>query len=96
VLSRPAAFVVVDRIGLKQWRGSNAVSVATCWVFLLSCRSMQPSLTWLRLSRRCQVSTIVLRSSTSNRLDDLQRAIEDGVNNYKQVCTPAAVFRPGV
>ena len=38
-----------------------------------------------------QVSTLVLRSSTSNRLDDLQRAVEDGVNNYKQVHPPAGL-----
>jgi len=34
---------------------------------------------------RRQVSTIVLRSSTGNHLEDLARAVENGVNIYKQV-----------
>ncbi len=32
-----------------------------------------------------QVATVVLRASTDNLLDDLERAIDDGVNAYK-VC----------
>lgn len=32
-----------------------------------------------------QVATVVLRASTDNLLDDLERAVDDGVNNYK-VC----------
>ncbi len=32
-----------------------------------------------------QVSTVVLRASTDNTLDDLERAVDDGVNAYK-VC----------
>eukprot|EP00291_Cryptomonas_curvata_P011808 CAMPEP_0172188030 /NCGR_PEP_ID=MMETSP1050-20130122/21678_1 /TAXON_ID=233186 /ORGANISM="Cryptomonas curvata, Strain CCAP979/52" /LENGTH=534 /DNA_ID=CAMNT_0012862441 /DNA_START=9 /DNA_END=1610 /DNA_ORIENTATION=- len=42
-----------------------------------------------------KVSTIVLRSSTSNRLDDLQRAIEDGVNNYKQLVKDSRMVAGG-
>eukprot|EP00292_Cryptomonas_paramecium_P007329 CAMPEP_0113727936 /NCGR_PEP_ID=MMETSP0038_2-20120614/41534_1 /TAXON_ID=2898 /ORGANISM="Cryptomonas paramecium" /LENGTH=533 /DNA_ID=CAMNT_0000659249 /DNA_START=13 /DNA_END=1611 /DNA_ORIENTATION=- /assembly_acc=CAM_ASM_000170 len=42
-----------------------------------------------------KVSTIVLRSSTSNRLDDLQRAVEDGVNNYKQLVKDARMVAGG-
>jgi chaperonin GroEL (HSP60 family) len=39
-----------------------------------------------------RVATVVLRASTDNLLDDLERAIDDGVNNYKvllmcHVCT---------
>ena len=30
-----------------------------------------------------QVSTVVLRGSTDNVLDDLERAVDDGVNAYK-------------
>jgi hypothetical protein len=30
-----------------------------------------------------RVATVVLRASTDNLLDDLERAIDDGVNNYK-------------
>lgn len=30
-----------------------------------------------------QVATVVLRASTDNLLDDLERAIDDGVNAYK-------------
>lgn len=32
-----------------------------------------------------RVATVVLRASTDNLLDDLERAIDDGVNNYKVV-----------
>lgn len=32
-----------------------------------------------------RVATIVLRSSTANHLDDLQRAVDNGVNIYKQM-----------
>ena len=31
------------------------------------------------------ISTVVLRASTDNLLDDLERAVDDGVNAYK-VC----------
>jgi len=33
-----------------------------------------------------QVSTIVVRASTRNRLDDIERAIDDGVNVFKGLC----------
>lgn len=33
-----------------------------------------------------QVATVVLRASTDNLLDDLERAVDDGVNTFK-VCT---------
>ena len=29
------------------------------------------------------ISTVVLRASTDNLLDDLERAVDDGVNAYK-------------
>ena len=29
------------------------------------------------------VATVVLRASTSNLLDDIERAVDDGVNSYK-------------
>uniref|UniRef100_A0A6T8JWW1 CCT-theta n=1 Tax=Hemiselmis andersenii TaxID=464988 RepID=A0A6T8JWW1_HEMAN len=32
-----------------------------------------------------RIATIVLRSSTSSSLEDLQRAVENGVNNFKQL-----------
>lgn len=31
------------------------------------------------------IATVVLRSSTDNVLDDLERAIDDGVNSYKVI-----------
>ena len=40
----------------------------------------------INLQRPCpwlQVSTVVLRGSTDNVLDDLERAVDDGVNAYK-------------
>lgn len=33
----------------------------------------------------CKFSTIVLRGSTMNFLDDIERAIEDGVSTFKNV-----------
>ena len=37
-----------------------------------------------------QVSTVVLRASTDNTLDDLERAVDDGVNAYK-VCSSSVI-----
>ena len=37
------------------------------------------------------VSTVILRASTESILDDLERAIDDGVNVYK-VSLPSYVF----
>ncbi len=34
------------------------------------------------------VSTVVLRASTEQLLDDLERAIDDGVNTYRVPCNP--------
>jgi len=42
-----------------------------------------------------RVSTVVLRSSTANRLDDLQRAVEDGVNIYKQIVKDSRLVAGG-
>ena len=36
------------------------------------------------------VSTVVLRASTDQLLDDLERAIDDGVNTYKVLSTHMA------
>lgn len=33
-----------------------------------------------------RIATIVLRGPTKNILDDLERAVDDGVNNYKALC----------
>jgi len=35
------------------------------------------------------LATIVLRGSTNNLLDDIERAIDDGVNAYKNLCKDA-------
>ena len=32
------------------------------------------------------VSIVLLRESTDSILDDLEKALEDGVNNYKSMC----------
>lgn len=42
-----------------------------------------------------RVSTIVLRSSTTNQLDDLARAIDDGVNTIKTYCSDARLLPGG-
>jgi T-complex protein 1 subunit theta len=41
-----------------------------------------------------RVATIVLRASTDNLLNDLERAIDDGVNTVKSLCTEARLL-PG-
>lgn len=40
------------------------------------------------------VSTVVLRGSTDSILDDLERAVDDGVNNYKAMCRDSRIL-PG-
>jgi chaperonin GroEL (HSP60 family) len=40
-----------------------------------------------------RVATVVLRASTDNLLDDLERAIDDGVNNYKVLLKHVNVCR---
>jgi len=42
-----------------------------------------------------RVSTIVLRSSTRNTLDDLERAVQDGVNIFKQLTKDARLVAGG-
>lgn len=38
---------------------------------------------------RSQIATIILRGATQNQLDDVERAIDDGVNVYKQMTKQA-------
>jgi T-complex protein 1 subunit theta len=33
----------------------------------------------------CKLSTIILRGSTTNILEDIERAINDGVHNYRSL-----------
>jgi T-complex protein 1 subunit theta len=40
------------------------------------------------------VSTIVIRGSTQNIMDDIERAVDDGVNNFKAL-TRDGRFLPG-
>lgn len=42
-----------------------------------------------RNSKDCKLATIVLRGSTHSLLDDIERAIDDGVNAYKNLCKDA-------
>ena len=42
------------------------------------------------------VSTVVLRASTDQLLDDLERAIDDGVNTYKVLAPAALLLVPAV
>ncbi len=39
-----------------------------------------------RDSQDCKLATIVLRGSTHNILDDIERAIEDGVSAFRNIC----------
>jgi len=47
-----------------------------------------------RDSADCKLTTIVLRGSTNNLLDDIERAIDDGVNAYKNLVKDPR-FLPG-
>jgi T-complex protein 1 subunit theta len=47
-----------------------------------------------RDSKECKLATIVLRGSTHNILDDIERAIEDGVSAYRNICKDGR-FVPG-
>jgi T-complex protein 1 subunit theta len=38
-----------------------------------------------RSEEDCKLSTIVLRGATNNYLDDIERAIEDGVSTYRNM-----------
>ena len=38
------------------------------------------------------VSTVVLRGSTDSILDDLERAVDDGVNTYKVIFLTYIIF----
>jgi T-complex protein 1 subunit theta len=40
------------------------------------------------------VATVVLRGSTDSILDDLERAVDDGVNTYKSMCRDSRII-PG-
>ena len=37
-------------------------------------------------SEESRISTIVVRGSTENYMDDIERAIDDGVNVFKGLC----------
>ena len=42
-----------------------------------------------------QVATVLLRGSTDQMLDDVERAVDDGVNAYKALCKDARVLPAG-
>lgn len=48
--------------------------------------SSQKCIVFRRDEEENKMATIVLRGSTTNRLDDLERAIDDGVNCIKVLC----------
>lgn len=37
-----------------------------------------------------QLSTIIVRGSTDNIMDDFERSVDDAVNTYKQMCRVCA------
>ncbi|KAK9824017.1 hypothetical protein WJX72_006993 [[Myrmecia] bisecta] len=42
-----------------------------------------------------QVASVILRAATDNVLDDLERAVDDGVNSYKALCKDARTVPAG-
>ena len=47
-----------------------------------------------RETEDCKLATLVLRGSTTNQLDDIERAIDDGCNTYRQIIKDGR-FVPG-
>jgi len=47
-----------------------------------------------QMAEDSQVSTLIVRGSTKNLLDDIERAVDDGVNTFKQI-TKDNRFLPG-
>lgn len=47
-----------------------------------------------QVAERSALSTIVIRGATDNIMDDVQRAVDDGVNVFKQICRDPR-FVPG-
>ena len=47
-----------------------------------------------RETNECKLSTIILRGSTKNLLEDIERAIDDGLNVYKSILKDPS-FVPG-
>ena len=45
-------------------------------------------------NQESRISTVIIRGSTDNYMDDIERAIDDGVNTYKAI-TRDARFIPG-
>lgn len=41
------------------------------------------------------VSTIVIRGATDNAMDDVERAVDDGINGYKALCKDARLVPAG-
>lgn len=44
-------------------------------------------------SQESQITTIIIRGATENIIDDIERAIDDGVNSYKGLTKVASFYR---
>lgn len=58
-------------------------------IYLISC-SLSSYLLFCGVCRQegseSRVATVVIRGSTENLMDDIERAIDDGVNTFKGIC----------
>ena len=53
----------------------------------ITCRARYPSTFNLSTVVESKISTIVVRGATESYMDDIERAIDDGVNTYKGIHT---------
>ena len=53
----------------------------------ITCRARYPAKYHLLTVVESKISTIVVRGSTEHYMDDIERAIDDGVNVYKGIYT---------
>lgn len=74
------------KLGTRRWWFSNMVNYSVfllCWpiIFVVTLRfnSMLPSTD----KEDGAISTVVIRGSTDNLMDDIERAVDDGVNTFK-------------
>ena len=53
----------------------------------ITCRARYPAKSHLLTVVESKISTIVVRGATEHYMDDIERAIDDGVNVYKGIYT---------
>jgi T-complex protein 1 subunit theta len=63
----------------------NEEEMGTCDEVYVSEIGSQKVTIFKRDSEDCRLATLVLRGSTNNLLDDIERAVDDAVNTFKSL-----------